>query len=68
MECKVIDVLGHGGVDYILIIIGEIIESYIDKYYLTNGNPDIEKIKSVLLSMYENRYFGIGKLLGKVGV
>jgi flavin reductase (DIM6/NTAB) family NADH-FMN oxidoreductase RutF len=63
MECKLIDILDYGGMDH--IIIGEIIESYIDEKYITNGNPDVEKMKPFLLSMYENKYFKIGKFLGK---
>jgi flavin reductase (DIM6/NTAB) family NADH-FMN oxidoreductase RutF len=63
MECKVIDILDHGGMDY--IILSEIIESYIDDKYLTDGTPDIKKMKPALLSMYENKYFGIGNYLGK---
>jgi flavin reductase (DIM6/NTAB) family NADH-FMN oxidoreductase RutF len=63
IECKLVDVLDHGGFDH--IIIGEIIESYVDENCLTDGNPDIEKIKPFLLSMYENKYFEIGEFLGK---
>jgi flavin reductase (DIM6/NTAB) family NADH-FMN oxidoreductase RutF len=63
IECSLVQVLDHGGADH--IIIGEIIESYIDEKYLTDGNPDIDKIKPFLLSMYENKYFEIGKSLGK---
>jgi flavin reductase (DIM6/NTAB) family NADH-FMN oxidoreductase RutF len=63
IECEIVNVLDHGGADN--IIIGEIIESYIDEIYLTNGNPDIEKMKPFLLSMYDNKYFEIGRSLGK---
>jgi flavin reductase (DIM6/NTAB) family NADH-FMN oxidoreductase RutF len=63
IECKLIDVLDYGGTDH--IIISEIIESYIDEKYLTDGIPDVKKIKPFLLSMYENKYFDVGKTLGK---
>jgi flavin reductase (DIM6/NTAB) family NADH-FMN oxidoreductase RutF len=63
IECKLIDVLEYGGTDH--IIISEIIESYIDEKYLTNGNPDVEKMNPFLLSMYENKYFEIGKSIGE---
>ncbi|GAA0742298.1 flavin reductase family protein [Clostridium oceanicum] len=63
IECKVIKTLDLGGADD--IIIGEIIESYCDEEFLTKGNPDIEKMKPAVFSMYENRYFGIGEYLGK---
>ena len=63
IECKLVDVLDHGGADY--IIISEIVESYVEEKYLTNGNPDIEKMKPFLLSMYENKYYEIGSVIGK---
>jgi flavin reductase (DIM6/NTAB) family NADH-FMN oxidoreductase RutF len=63
LECKVLKTLDLGGADD--IVIGEIIESYCDEKCLTNDMPDIEKLKPYLLSMYENKYFGIGKHLGK---
>jgi flavin reductase (DIM6/NTAB) family NADH-FMN oxidoreductase RutF len=63
LECKVIETLDHGGADY--IIIGEIIESYIEEQYLTDGNPDIDKMHPFLLSMYNNKYFEIGNSIGK---
>jgi flavin reductase (DIM6/NTAB) family NADH-FMN oxidoreductase RutF len=63
LECKVLQMLDLGGFDD--VIIGEIIESYCEIKCLTNDLPDIEKLKPFLLSMYENRYFGIGDYLGK---
>ena len=46
IECKLVDVLDYGGADQ--IIISEIIESYIDEKYLTDGNPDVEKMNPFL--------------------
>jgi flavin reductase (DIM6/NTAB) family NADH-FMN oxidoreductase RutF len=63
LECKVLKILEFGGLDD--IIIGEIVETYCEERYMTNGLPDIEKIKPLLFTMYDNRYFGIGKYLGK---
>ena len=63
IECKLVDVLDYGGADH--VIIGEIIESYIDEKYLTDGNPDVDKMKPFLLSMYENKYYEVGKTIGK---
>ena len=63
IECKLVDTLDYGGADY--VIIGEIIESYIDEKYLTDGNPDVEKMKPFLLSMYENKYYEVGQTIGK---
>lgn len=63
MECKVTDILDRGGVDD--IIIAELVAVYCDESCLTNGNPDIEKLDPIVLSMFENRYFSIGDYLGK---
>jgi flavin reductase (DIM6/NTAB) family NADH-FMN oxidoreductase RutF len=63
LECKVLKMLDLGGFDD--IVIGEIVESYCDEECLTNNLPDIEKLKPCLLSMYENKYFGVGEYLGK---
>jgi len=63
MECKVLEILDLGGVDY--IIIGEIIENYARESVLTDGNPDVEKMNPMVFSMFDNRYFGIGDYLGK---
>jgi flavin reductase (DIM6/NTAB) family NADH-FMN oxidoreductase RutF len=63
LECKVLKILDLGGSDD--IVIGEIMESYCDENCLTDGMPDIKKLKPFLLSMYENRYFSIGEFLGK---
>jgi flavin reductase (DIM6/NTAB) family NADH-FMN oxidoreductase RutF len=63
LECRVTDVLERGGIDQ--IIVGEIVESYCEEKYLTEGNPDVEKMNPGVFSMYDNRYFAIGKYLGK---
>jgi flavin reductase (DIM6/NTAB) family NADH-FMN oxidoreductase RutF len=63
LECRVTDILERGGID--TIIIGEIIESYGEPKCLTGGYPDVEKMKPAVFSMYDNRYFAIGKSLGK---
>jgi len=64
LECKVYSILDLSiGLDY--IIIGEIVESYAEAKYLTDGKLDIEKMKPIVMSMYENKYFEIGIYLGK---
>jgi flavin reductase (DIM6/NTAB) family NADH-FMN oxidoreductase RutF len=62
LECKVLEILEKGGNDQ--IIIGEIIESYSEDKYLTDGNPDISKMKPALFSMWQNQYFAVGEYLG----
>jgi flavin reductase (DIM6/NTAB) family NADH-FMN oxidoreductase RutF len=63
LECRVTDVLDRGGIDEIFI--GEIIESYCEEKYLTGGYPDVEKMKPAVFSMYDNRYFSLGKYIGQ---
>jgi len=63
LECRVTDVLDRGGID--TIIVGEIVESYCEPKYLTGGFPDVEKMKPAVFTTYDNRYFALGKYLGK---
>ena len=58
-----LEILDLGGVDYTVIV--QILEVYADEEVLSNNLPDVEKIKPVMLSMYDNRYFGLGENLGK---
>jgi flavin reductase (DIM6/NTAB) family NADH-FMN oxidoreductase RutF len=63
MECKVREVLDLGGND--LVVVAEIVETYADERYLTDGLPDVEKMQSVVFSMFDNRYWGLGPCLGR---
>jgi flavin reductase (DIM6/NTAB) family NADH-FMN oxidoreductase RutF len=44
--------------------IGEIIASYTEEKYLTEGIPDIKKINPLLLTMPDNRYWTVGACAG----
>jgi len=44
--------------------IAEIINIYTEETYLTDGKPDIEKMKPFLLTMPDNRFWSIGECLG----
>ena len=72
MECKVIHTVdttkisrakrGHD------IFIGEVIQAYCDEQYLTNGMPDITKVKPMTLGVIERKkifYYSLGKQLGR---
>ena len=63
LECRLVEILDFGGSNEIFI--GEIVEAYCDGKYLTNGLPDIAKIKPILFSMHDNTYWSVGKQLGK---
>ncbi|NHJ21065.1 MAG: flavin reductase family protein [Candidatus Lokiarchaeota archaeon] len=46
------------------IFFGEIIQAYADETYLTNGMPDITKMKPFSLTQADRSYWNIGKKIG----
>jgi len=62
IECKLIDIYE---MPTNCLYIGEVIATYTEDKYLTNGKPDIEKMNPIVLTMTDNRYWGVGKYLGK---
>ena len=62
MECKLIDTIGFP-TNYFFI--GEIIASYTEEKYLTEGKPDIKKMNPLLLTMPDNSYWTVGEHAGK---
>jgi flavin reductase (DIM6/NTAB) family NADH-FMN oxidoreductase RutF len=63
LECKVVEILDYNGTNEIFI--GEIIETYTEDKYLTQGLPDIEKLRPVVFSMHDNNYWKVGDHLGR---
>ena len=70
LECKVVkkvdtkvfispDKKGH------YIFIGEIVQAYADEKYLTNGIPDITKMKPFTLTQNDNHYWKVGEQIGR---
>ena len=45
--------------------IGEIVGSYSEEQFLTDGVPDIKKINPFLLTMPDNGYWSVGELVGR---
>lgn len=45
--------------------IGEIVGSYCEEQFLTNGAPDIKKVKPFLLTMPDKRYWSVGDSIGR---
>jgi flavin reductase (DIM6/NTAB) family NADH-FMN oxidoreductase RutF len=45
--------------------IGEIVGSYSEVQFLTDGVPDIKKINPFLLTMPDNGYWSVGELVGR---
>jgi len=62
-ECKLVKVLDFGGTHEIFI--GEIIETYAENNVLSEGLPDIKKIKPIVFSMHDMNYWKVGEHLGK---
>jgi len=63
LECRLVQTVDVGGSNDIFI--GEIVEAYAEKKYLTEGLPDIEKIKPIIFAMHTNNYWKLGDLLGR---
>ena len=62
MECKLINTVDLPAGEF---FIGEIVGVYTEERYLTDGNPDIQKMKPFTLTMPDNGYWSMGELLGK---
>ncbi len=68
LECKLIHTIdttkianAKNGHD---IFIGEVIQAYAEEKYLTNGIPDIEKIRPLIFSQYKPAYWTLGEQIG----
>jgi flavin reductase (DIM6/NTAB) family NADH-FMN oxidoreductase RutF len=62
MECKLFKSVK---LPYNTLYIGEIIKAYSEEQYLTDGTPDIKKIKPFSLTMPDNNYWLVGEAAGK---
>ena len=61
LECRLVNTVDNPTNNF---YIGEIVASYTEEKYLTDGHPDIKKINPLLLTMPDNRYWGIGEVHG----
>jgi flavin reductase (DIM6/NTAB) family NADH-FMN oxidoreductase RutF len=61
LACQLVQTLDYGGSAEIFI--GEIVEAYAEKQYLTDGLPDITKIKPIIFSMHDNTRWKLGEPL-----
>jgi flavin reductase (DIM6/NTAB) family NADH-FMN oxidoreductase RutF len=62
MECKVINTVDLPTNEF---FIGEIVGVYTEERYLTNGKPDIQKMKPFTLTMPDSGYWSVGEQVGK---
>jgi len=57
MECRLYDVVDFPSHD---VFIGQIVATYADEAVLTDGKPDVAKIKPLLFDMPRKRYWTLG--------
>jgi len=62
LECRLVD-SRELAID--TLFIAEVVAAYSEERYLSDGNPDIEKIKPFMLTMPDNRYWSIGRHVAK---
>jgi len=62
MECELTQVLDTKSHE---IFIGNIVETYCDDKYMTNGKVDLVKVQPFFFSMYEPAYWSLGEKIGK---
>ncbi|MGZ7046959.1 MAG: flavin reductase family protein [Methanobacterium sp.] len=62
LECKLYDIYEMRANH---LFIAEIIGTYTEEKYLTDGKPDIKKISPIVLTMPDNNYWDIGENVGK---
>jgi flavin reductase (DIM6/NTAB) family NADH-FMN oxidoreductase RutF len=63
LECRLVQAIDLGGSNDIFI--GEIVEAYAEEKCLTEGLPDIQKIRPIIFAMHTNNYWRLGDSLGK---
>ena len=62
LECKVYETVELPTNTF---FIGEIVGTWCEERFMTDGHPDISKINPVLLTMPDNRYWETGRCIGK---
>ncbi len=61
IECRVVQ---HVDLPTNTLFIGEIVNIYAEEKYLSNGKPDVKKIRPFLLTMPDNRFWAVGEQVG----
>jgi flavin reductase (DIM6/NTAB) family NADH-FMN oxidoreductase RutF len=62
MECKLVQVVDLPADE---LFIGEIVGAYADADCCSDGVPDVEKMRPFTLTMPDNRYWEVGRSVGK---
>jgi len=61
LECKVVTKVDLPSNEF---FIGEIVGVYTEERYLTDGKPDIKKIRPFMLTMPDSQYRDVGEIIG----
>ncbi|WP_290920708.1 flavin reductase family protein [Halodesulfovibrio sp.] len=61
LECKLYDTVEMATNTF---FVGEIVGTWCEERFMTDGVPDIEKIKPFVLTMPDSRYWEIGRCIG----
>lgn len=61
MECKVQSTLEC---QFDMVFIAEICGVYCKDEFMTDGHPDMAKIQPIIFSMYDNKYWSLGEVIG----
>lgn len=62
MECKLVDIYEMPSNE---LIIGEIVETYLEKECIKDDAPDVKKMSPLFLTMPDNNYWSLGENVGK---
>ncbi|WP_461208703.1 flavin reductase family protein [Desulfocurvus sp. DL9XJH121] len=62
LECKVVKTVP---LDTNTVFIGQLVGAWTEKRYLSDGYVDIEKVRPLMLSMPDNRYWALGRAVGR---
>ena len=62
-ECKVAKIINLNGTND--IIIGEIVQTYVNEDCITKGKPDIQKIQPIVFSGFDSNYMKVGDILAQ---
>ncbi len=62
MECRVVEIVESGSSE---IFIGDIVGTYTEERFLTDGKLDFRKMKPLILSQPDTCYWNLGQTVGK---
>jgi flavin reductase (DIM6/NTAB) family NADH-FMN oxidoreductase RutF len=62
IECRLHDIVSLASNN---LFLGEVVAVYTEEKFLTDGRPDIEKIKPFVVTMPDNRYWAVGENIGR---